>query len=353
MVVRKLERQLGEAIKITGIWAPAVVGGEGSLTLVGLLNNKGLSAKGRNMNGSSGFCAECGSMRESSVTLQVSQFIVTGRRIHFYTMTTGNGKKKKTGNPSDFQGLRGEFLREFYPTYANASLRGKTHHIWTDFFIKYWVKFPWRLHLKQDPDPEDTTDYASAPQTDKEHTGKQQIMASTESKIKSWLGRQASAAGMKGNPWAEWLKRLHAPQGNAPKKLASNQAYMQHTDFKAKVAEMFDERKAGVSAKQLLNVRATVARELLAAEPQAVCTRMREEADAEHAAVIEKHEDALAGLPALEEEDLAEAHAQFSGLVCPLLNGLAAHTGYELSLLVGRPKETAVGKLDIECLRYY
>jgi hypothetical protein len=41
---------------------------------------------------------------------------------------------------------------------------------------------------------------------------------------------------------------------------------------------------------------------------------------------------------------------RFSGLVGPLLDGLAAHTGYEIALLVGRPMEKG-GKLDIECLR--
>ncbi|KAJ7348995.1 hypothetical protein DFH08DRAFT_998340 [Mycena albidolilacea] len=72
--------------------------------------------------------------------------------------------------------------------------------------------------------------------------------------------------------------------------------------------------------------------------PQEVRTRMKKEAEAEHADLLEKYEDALEGLPALDEEDLEDVRSQFSALVGLLLQGLAAHTGYEILLLVGRVK---------------
>jgi hypothetical protein len=43
------------------------------------------------------------------------------------------------------------------------------------------------------------------------------------------------------------------------------------------------------------------------------------------------------------------ARARFSGLVGPLLAGLSAHTGYEISLLAARVKHGE--KIDIEAVR--
>jgi hypothetical protein len=81
---------------------------------------------------------------------------------------------------------------------------------------------------------------------------------------------------------------------------------MQHEDFKAKVTEAYEEQKAGVPASGLLNLRGIIARKLLVAEPPEVQEQMKQEADTEHAAVSEKHEDALEGLPALDDEGLEE-----------------------------------------------
>jgi hypothetical protein len=48
---------------------------------------------------------------------------------------------------------------------------------------------------------------------------------------------------------------------------------------------------------------------------------------------------------------LCRARDRFSELVGPLLDGLAAHTGYEISLLVGRVRRKSDNKLDIEAVR--
>ncbi|KAF7342708.1 hypothetical protein MSAN_02028700 [Mycena sanguinolenta] len=257
--------------------------------------------------------------------------------------------KKKPGKPSDFQGKRAEFLSAFYPKYADASRRIKTRGIWDNFFLSYWAAFPWRLPLSQDPDPEDSTDYTREPATPEEENQKNKIIAETETKIKLWLGRRGKAAGMKENPWAPWLTRFRTPATAAPRKLVDYQYYMQHEDYKGKVTARFDEEKASVSARDQLNLRTKIAREMLASETEEVRARIKEGAAAEHTAQLAKHENALEGLPALDEEGLEEARARFSGLVGPLLDGLAAHTGYEISLLVGRPKLDDA-KMDIECL---
>ncbi|KAJ7201971.1 hypothetical protein B0H12DRAFT_1244105 [Mycena haematopus] len=216
------------------------------------------------------------------------------------------GPKKKTGKPSDFQGKRAEFLQDFYPTYADASKRNKTRGIWRDFFITYWARFPWRLPLTQDPDPDDPTDYALPPQNEDEEALKAKIMPQIESKIKSYLGRQGKASGMKDNPWAPWLTRFRAPAGPAPKKLADYQFYMQHNDFKSKVAEEFKLRSSGIPAAEHLKLRAHIAKEFFLAEEEEVRTKMRQEAEAEHEALLKAHQDGLEGLPAVEEEDMDE-----------------------------------------------
>lgn len=111
---------------------------------------------------------------------------------------------------------------------------------------------------------------------------------------------------MRDNPWGEWLTRFRTPAAPMPKKLADYQYYMQHEDYKAKVTAEYDKQSAGVKPADRLKLHARVARELFLAEPQELQTRMKEEADATHAALIEKHEDALEGLPAHNEEGLEE-----------------------------------------------
>ncbi|KAK6996614.1 hypothetical protein R3P38DRAFT_3221658 [Favolaschia claudopus] len=258
-------------------------------------------------------------------------------------------QKKKTGKPSDFQGKRLEFLLEFHPIYADASQRGKTRGIWTDFFVRYWAQFPWRLPLNKDPDPADPTDYALAPQNTAEEEEKKATIPATEQKIKLWLGRQSKASGLKDNPWREWLTRFRTPATSAPKKLADYQFYMQQKQYKLLITAEFERRKETVTAREHMKLRTLIAREHLARESQEIQTRMKEGADEEHAALMTKYDDALSGLPGLDEEDFAEARSRFSALVQPLLAGLQAHTGYEISLLAGRVKKEG-GSLDIECV---
>lgn len=88
--------------------------------------------------------------------------------------------KKKPGKAGRFQGEHAKFLEEFYPTYADASERGKTRGIWKECFKGYWQRFPWRLALTQDPDPNDTTDYALMSQNAEEEAEKAWIMPETE-----------------------------------------------------------------------------------------------------------------------------------------------------------------------------
>ncbi|KAF8142342.1 hypothetical protein K438DRAFT_1995107 [Mycena galopus ATCC 62051] len=111
----------------------------------------------------------------------------------------------------------------------------------------------------------------------------------------------------------------------------------------------YEAAKGNTLSKDFMKIQAICARELLALEPPEVHARLKQEIDEEHVVLVEKHDEALEGLPALDEEGLEEARAQFSGIVGPLLDGLAAHTGYQISLLAGQVKKEG-GGLDIECM---
>jgi hypothetical protein len=47
-------------------------------------------------------------------------------------------------------------------------------------FARYWGTFPWRLPLKQDPDPTDLIDYAEKPQNPEEEDDKAKLITTTE-----------------------------------------------------------------------------------------------------------------------------------------------------------------------------
>ncbi|KAJ7608100.1 hypothetical protein DFH06DRAFT_1347134 [Mycena polygramma] len=260
-------------------------------------------------------------------------------------MTTATRKKK--GPAGHFVGEN--FLREHLPTYIDASRRGKTRAIWTPLFSQYWTQFPWCLPLKQDPDSTDLTDYSKAPENEAEKEQKETIISTTETKIGHWMGRQGKKETLRGNPWSGWLTRFRTPTTLPPKRPGDWQHYMQQEEFKEMIEVEYKKRKPDVHKGQLLNLRGIVAREFFAKESVEVQERMKEENDTAQAALMEKHKDALEGPPGLDEADLAVAWALFSALVEPLLAGLAAHTGYEISLLAGRVK-TEGGNLDIEAM---
>ncbi|KAJ7797029.1 hypothetical protein B0H14DRAFT_2619395 [Mycena olivaceomarginata] len=124
---------------------------------------------------------------------------------------------------------------------------------------------------------------------------------------------------------------------------------MQQEPYKNRIGAEYDERhrKNPIPLAEQINARADIARKHFAAETQELRAETAAGAEANANELREKHKDALEGLPALDEADRAEARARFSSLVSPLLDGLAAHTGYEISLLAGRVKSDD-GKLDIE-----
>ncbi|KAJ7841070.1 hypothetical protein B0H14DRAFT_2587087 [Mycena olivaceomarginata] len=149
----------------------------------------------------------------------------------------GTCQKKREEKRTDWVGQRLEFMEDFYPTYSDASKRGKMRDIWTKAFVRYWADFPWRLPLTQDPNPDDPTDYGLAPQTPEEEAERKKVHNHYRSRVV--LARKKNRAGLKSNPWAEWLTRFRTPAGPVPKKRADFQYYMRLDEYKGKVAEWF------------------------------------------------------------------------------------------------------------------
>ncbi|KAJ6509610.1 hypothetical protein DFH09DRAFT_1100884 [Mycena vulgaris] len=143
---------------------------------------------------------------------------------------------------------------------------------------------------------------------------------------------------------------LTAPAGPAPKRLADFQYYMQHKPYKTKVNVEYEALHVGAPPGQRLQLRAAVTKDLFAREPAEVQKAIKEEVEGNHEVLVTKHKEALEGFPSLDEEEQAKAHARFSSFVSPLLDGLKAHTGYEISLLAGRVKLEEGKVPDVECL---
>ncbi|KAJ6569395.1 hypothetical protein B0H19DRAFT_1257048 [Mycena capillaripes] len=74
---------------------------------------------------------------------------------------TGDMSQKKSGQPSQFTRKHLKFLTKHIPAYIMASKikssrEAKTGGLqawWPMFFAQYWIRFPWRLPLNEDPSP--------------------------------------------------------------------------------------------------------------------------------------------------------------------------------------------------------
>ncbi|KAJ7025305.1 hypothetical protein C8F04DRAFT_1269332 [Mycena alexandri] len=206
----------------------------------------------------------------------------------------------------------------------------------------YFQLFPWRLDLEQEPNPEAVplNEVLSLDEIER----KREKMAKIKAKIKTWFNHQRGGAGFTANPYTPWLARLCRPAEPAPKRISDYQYYMQHADFRDKVATQFQREYPDIGRGEALAARCKVARALFEAEPEEVKSRMREESMKEHEAMLEEWKEADEGLPSVDEEDREEARRRFAVTARPLLDALHAYTGYYLMLVAGRPVD---GKFDV------
>jgi hypothetical protein len=99
------------------------------------------------------------------------------------------------------------------------------------------------------------------------------------------------------------LKQLRRPEGPPLKRISDHQFYMQHPDFRQKIMEVYTTQHADTPKNQRLTVQCQIARTLLEEEGEDVKTRIREEATAEHRALLEQHNNEAEGLPSVDEEE--------------------------------------------------
>jgi hypothetical protein len=108
------------------------------------------------------------------------------------------------------------------------------------------------------------------------------------------------------NPWTPWLARLRRPDDKSPKRITDYQFYMQHPDFKERVATTFHDKHWDAPRAERLARRCEVAREMFQAELEEVKTRIREEAKEEHEGEVRRWQDAIDGLPSMDPVDQEE-----------------------------------------------
>ncbi|KAJ7101170.1 hypothetical protein C8R44DRAFT_888138 [Mycena epipterygia] len=155
-------------------------------------------------------------------------------------------------------------------------------------------------------------------------------------KIKTWFNHQRTAVGLAGIPWQPFLAALRRLPGPAPKRLTDAQWYMQHEDFKPKLAAVIAERYAQEPAKEHLRLCCPLAQTLLNEEDEAVKKRIKKEAEVEYKQALKAHKEAAEGLPSASGQDQALCCQRFSSLLSSLLVSFVEYTGYHLTLLAGR-----------------
>ncbi|KAJ7788216.1 hypothetical protein B0H14DRAFT_3504463 [Mycena olivaceomarginata] len=259
--------------------------------------------------------------------------------------TSSSNVPKKWGSASKFQGRRGEFLELWVPAYCEASQKKLTVKLWDRVFPQYWVNFPWRSPLEEDvsrPLFVDTSENWESPVVEPENLTPEEtqqkvtVVDATQKQIKTWFNHRQTAMGLSGNPWSSFMKQMTRPEGPAPKRIVDYQFYMQHPDFKEKVAQEYSENHSGTPKKDRLKVKCEIARTLLEAESEEVKARICAEAVAEHEALLEAHNKVFEGTPPATEEERELARERFSSVVAPLLTAMADYTGYKMTLLAGR-----------------
>ncbi|KAF8174315.1 hypothetical protein K438DRAFT_1980334 [Mycena galopus ATCC 62051] len=225
---------------------------------------------------------------------------------------------------------------------------------WAQFFETYWKKFPWKLSLEEEPDPNapevpppQTADEAFAALglnlSKEEADAKSKIQIETKQKIKRWFGRECPGSmGIQGNPYFAHLAQLsRGNSSSAPRCPADYQFYMRHRDYKDTVNECFEEECGGEgtgTAKQITRCCA-VAKRMYEAEPPEVKKALKAECNEEHAEQIEAYNDEDESMPSPDPEVQEQCRNNFLAIVQPLLAGLHAYTSLTINIIAGRINE--------------
>ncbi|KAK7050381.1 hypothetical protein R3P38DRAFT_3173727 [Favolaschia claudopus] len=258
-------------------------------------------------------------------------------------MATTTAPAKKRGSPGDFVGKRGQFLDAWLGEYKEASKKKTTGNLWLRLFPQYWANFYWRLALTEEPEGQliiDTSPGWVAPEEEKLSKADEASRTATkeeiQKKIKGWYNHRRAHAGLAGNVWTPFLKRLRAPTTPPPKRLSDLQFYMSHALYKDKVNKKFLDEHPNTPKDQQMKVRCDVATALLAEESQEVRDWIHAEAEKAHSEQLATYNAAVAGEVPVTEEERALARTRYPEVMTPLLSAISQFTGYNLMLLAGR-----------------
>ncbi|KAJ6479774.1 hypothetical protein C8R45DRAFT_1101219 [Mycena sanguinolenta] len=256
---------------------------------------------------------------------------------------------KKCGTPSQFQGARLEFITARVPDYLRHSKNKTLDDFWSDLTHDYWWRFPWRIPLNEEvPEPPEEEVPADAEAAfralhldllSEEAAEKSKIQKETKKKIKAWYNRQRPGKmKMQQNPYFEYLARVRdSEKRSPPKRVPDYQFYIQHPDFKEQVAQHFEELHQDAPRNKHISLRCEVARDMLAAEPEDVKARLKEENTKAYDTEVAEYEEDDDDDEADPDEAVKEkCRKEFLPIVAPLLTVLRKYTGYMINIVAAR-----------------
>ncbi|KAJ7721061.1 hypothetical protein DFH07DRAFT_784217 [Mycena maculata] len=258
---------------------------------------------------------------------------------------------KKRGSPSDIQGQHLAFLTERIPDYMAASKKGRKKNdreltkFWRTLFFDYWRKFPWQLKLTEEP-PEAAEEEKKLEEGGAEaaFTALDLDLTPEEMEEKSKVQKETKER----NPYFEYLRKMRQKnEEGPPRKPTDYHFYLNHVDFKDKVAARCDaEIQEEPDPNKHIALRCRVAREMLAVEPEEVQKRLTDERNAQHHAAKEKYKEDDERLPSVEPEIQAECRDNLMETIAPLLSRLNVYTGYLINIVAARVGEDGMSILS-------
>ncbi|KAJ7626005.1 hypothetical protein FB45DRAFT_1030323 [Roridomyces roridus] len=271
----------------------------------------------------------------------------------------GKAKGKKRGNTCHFQGQRFEFMKEQWHVYMTASEARKgsgkgsgnqsaLEDFWRTFFAQWWKKFPWRLELNEEPDPNaEPVEEKDEDMSEKDLDAKGDKQRQLKKKIKGWFNRQRpTSTSIRSNPFFPWLSRLRAIQeSSSPRRASEAQYLMQHEKYKKAFEKRFKKEHPTPPKEQRLALQVALATKMLAELSQEDQAALREQRDKEHEIALKEYEEAVEGLPSVDPDVQQECRNTMAAVLGPLLGGLKAYTGYTFNVLAARVGEG--GNFDV------
>ncbi|PPR04544.1 hypothetical protein CVT26_002511 [Gymnopilus dilepis] len=272
-------------------------------------------------------------------------------------------------NPGAFQGKRKEFLLAEKVAYAAAVEGDYAADAIANIQRRYFKRFPVELPPDQEPTQEfldavndDEADQEpDLPQEDEltpEEYAKAmraleqraEMIAFRRGQIKRWLVYQHMKDNSVDDPsrdgaYRALLQRLTGVGDSRPRqKTASN---VWRRDLRDVIEAEARRRVQTLDKKKLAAIRQTVASEMFAALSKEEKEKWDKLAKTEHTFAVDKWEAEINGPPSTRPADRQKCILGIVSFVQPILDGMAAATGWKCSLIAGGPEPASGGRLTI------